>query len=110
MEKYRINFRAICPKRRSTSDYQLLKALYHKSKNSEIGQIIDAPKGPKRPYKTLALAPNYVEQPSIYREPQRYNGITLAANRAGQNLPDTIIDPNRHEVKWVLVLIFNQFN
>ena len=53
MRKYRIDLRAMHPKKRSISNYISLKMLPHINKNSEIDQTINAPKGPKWPHKTL---------------------------------------------------------
>jgi len=58
MEKYKIDLRAIFPKKRSISDYILLTKLPQTNKNSEIGQTMNVPKGPKWPCKTLALTSN----------------------------------------------------
>ena len=58
MEKYKIDLRAMCPKKRSISDYISLTKLPHTNKNSEIGQTMNVPKGPKQPHKTLALTSN----------------------------------------------------
>ena len=47
MGKYKIDLRAMCLKKRSISDYISLIKLPHTNKNSEIGQTINASKGPK---------------------------------------------------------------
>ena len=52
------NLRAMCPKKRSISDYISLTKLPHTNKNSEIGQTMNAPKEPKLPHKMLTLTPN----------------------------------------------------
>jgi len=45
MGKYKIDLRAMCPKKRSISDYISLTKLSHTNKNNEIGQTMNAPKG-----------------------------------------------------------------
>ena len=59
MEKYKIDLRTMCPKKRSIStDYMSLTKLPYTNKNNEIGQTMNTSKGPKWPHKTLVLVPN----------------------------------------------------
>jgi len=43
--KYKIDLRAMCPKKKSISDYISLTQLAHTNKNSEIDENMNAPKG-----------------------------------------------------------------
>ena len=54
MEKYRIDIRAMRPKKRSISDNISLKMLPHINKNSEIGQTMNAPRGLNGPQNACA--------------------------------------------------------